>query len=101
MKMKIHDYGEMLKTELKDQAFRKEYDALEEEFEVARQVIGLRLKKGLTQKELAAKVNTSQSCIARLESGTYQNLSLSFLRRVGVALGVQPHVRFEVLRPAH
>lgn len=99
--MKIHDYDEMLKEELKNPVFRKEYDALEEEFEVAKQVIALRLKKGLTQKELAEKVNTSQSCIARLESGTYQNLSISFLRRVGEALGVQPHVKFEKLRPAH
>jgi ribosome-binding protein aMBF1 (putative translation factor) len=101
MKMKVHVYDEMLKEELKDPVFRKEYDELEEEFEVAKQVIDLRLKKGLTQKELAEKVNTSQSCIARLESGTYQNMSLSFLRRVGEALGVQPHVKFEKLRPAH
>jgi DNA-directed RNA polymerase specialized sigma subunit len=101
MKMKIHDYDEMLKEELKNPEFRKEYDALEEEFEVAKQVIDLRLKNGLTQKELAEKVNTSQSCIVRLESGTYQNLSLSFLRRVGNALGVQPHVKFERVRPAH
>jgi ribosome-binding protein aMBF1 (putative translation factor) len=101
MKMKIHDYGEMLKEELKEPEFRKEYEALEDEFEVAKQVIGLRLKKGLTQKELAEKVNTSQSCIARLESGTYRNLSLSFLRRVGQALGVQPRVKFEAPRTAH
>lgn len=101
MKMKIHDYDEMLNEELKDSEFRREYDALEEEFDVAKQVIGLRLKKGMTQKELAEKVNTSQSCIARLESGTYRNLSLSFLRRVGGALGAHPHVKFEKLHPAH
>ena len=101
MKMKVHDYDEMLKAELKDPNFRKEYETLEEEFEVAKQVIDLRLKKGLTQKDLADMVNTSQSCIARLESGSYQNLSLSFLRRVGAALDVQPHVKFERLRPVH
>jgi len=100
MKMKIHDYGEMLKEELKDPEFKKEYDALEEEFEVAKQVIELRLKKRMTQKQLARKVHTSQSCIARLESGTYRNPSLSFLRRIGGALGVQPHVKFEKLRSA-
>ena len=85
--MKVYDYNEMLKKELENPEFRKEYDALSEEFEVAKQVIGLRIKKGLTQKELAEKVHTSQSCIARLESGTYRNVSLSFLRRVGNALG--------------
>ncbi len=84
----------MLKKELENPEFRKEYDALSEEFEVAKQVIGLRIKKGLTQKELAEKVHTSQSCIARLESGTYRNVSLSFLRRVGNALGAVPHVSF-------
>jgi ribosome-binding protein aMBF1 (putative translation factor) len=72
MKMKVHDYNEMLKKELKDQEFRKEYEELEEEFEIAKQVIELRIKKGMTQKELAEKVNTSQSCIARLESGSYR-----------------------------
>ena len=98
--MKIHDYDEMLNEELKNPEFHEEYDALEEEFEVAKQVIALRLKKGLTQKELAEKVKTSQSCIARLESGTYRNPSISFLRRVGHELGVQPHIRFEKLKRA-
>jgi len=92
--MKVYDYNEMLKKELGNPEFRKEYEALAEEFEVAKQVIGLRIKKGLTQKELAEKVHTSQSCIARLESGTYRNVSLSFLRRVGTALGATPHVTF-------
>jgi ribosome-binding protein aMBF1 (putative translation factor) len=98
MKMKVYDYDKMLKKKLKDPEFRREYNALEEEFYLAKQVIELRLKRGMTQKELAKKVNTSQSCIARLESGTYRNLSLSFLRRVGGGLGVQPHVKFEKLR---
>jgi ribosome-binding protein aMBF1 (putative translation factor) len=101
MKMKAYRYDDMLKQELKNPEFRKEYESLEEEFELAKQVIDLRLKKGMTQKELAEKTKTSQSCIARLESGTYRNLSLSFLRRVGNGLGVQPHVRFEKLRLSH
>ena len=54
--MKIYNYDDMLKQELKNPEFRKEYDALEEDFEVAKQVINLRLKKGMTQKELAKKV---------------------------------------------
>jgi DNA-binding XRE family transcriptional regulator len=99
--MKAYDYDDMLNKELENPEFRKEYEALQEEFDVAKQVIGLRLKKGMTQKELAEKVHTSQSCIARLESGSYRNLSLSFLRRVGRALDVEPHVIFRQVRPAH
>jgi predicted transcriptional regulator len=99
--MKAHDYNEMLKDELKNPKFLKEYEALKEEFDVSRQVIELRLRKGLTQKDLAEKVHTTQSSIARLESGSYRNLSLSYLRRIGSALGAEPHVKFEKLRTAH
>jgi ribosome-binding protein aMBF1 (putative translation factor) len=66
--MKVHDYGQMLKEELQNPEFQKKYEALKDEFEIAKQVIKLRNKRGMTQKELAKKVNTSQSCIARLES---------------------------------
>ncbi|MBN1308294.1 MAG: helix-turn-helix transcriptional regulator [Chitinispirillaceae bacterium] len=64
-------------------------------------MIELRKKAGLTQEELAKKIHTSQPSIARLESGSYQNVSLSFLRKVGNALGVEPHVDFRRLRAAH
>jgi predicted transcriptional regulator len=96
--MKAINFDDMLKEKLKDPEFKKEYDALEYEFEVAKQVITLRLKNGLTQKGLAEAVHTSQSCIARLESGNYRNPSLSFLRRVGKALGAHPRVTFEKIK---
>jgi DNA-binding XRE family transcriptional regulator len=99
--MKTYDFDEMLKEELKNPEFRREYEALEKEFEVAEEVIRLRIRAGLTQKELARKAQTSQPAIARLESGNYRNLSLSFLRRIGEALGVEPHVKFQKLKPAH
>jgi DNA-binding XRE family transcriptional regulator len=101
MKMKIYDFDDLLKEQLKDPEFRKEYDALEEEFEVAKEVIRMRLKAKMTQKTLAEKAQTSQSCIARLESGSYRNVSLSFLRRVGSAFGVKPHVTFQKPKLAH
>ena len=97
--MKVFNYDDLLKEELKNPEFRKEYEALEEEFEVAKQIIGLRLRMGLTQQQLAEKVKTSQSCIARLESGTYLNVSMSFLRRIGKALGVEPKIKFQRIKP--
>jgi predicted transcriptional regulator len=92
---------ELLERQLKDENFRKEYERLEEEFEIARQVIKLRKKLNITQKELADRVGTSQPAIARLESGEYKNLTLSFLRRVGKALGVIPEVHFKKLKKVH
>lgn len=68
---------------------------LEEEFLIAKEVIRLRLEANLTQKELAEKIGTSQPAIARLESGSYKNLSLSFLNRVGRALGTVPVLYFK------
>lgn len=93
--MKAVKYRDALEKQLHDKNFRDEYDALEEEFTVAREVIRLRLEKGWTQKELAEHAHTSQPAIARLESGNYRNLSLSFLRRIGKALDAVPvlHMR--------
>ncbi len=94
-KLKTVSSGTLLEKQLKNKEFRKEYEALEEEYEIARRIIRLRKEANLTQKQLAELSGTSQPAIARLESGEYKNLSLSFLRRVGKALGVIPHVHFE------
>ena len=99
--MKIVDYSHFLKEELKRPGVKKEYDTLEEEFSVAAQIIELRQKAGLSQRDLAKKVKTSQPCIARLESGRYQNVSMRFLRKVSHALGVEPRVKFQKLKPSH
>mgnify|MGYP001127665313 CR=1 FL=1 len=83
-----------LKRELADNAFREAYEELGEEFELARQVIELRQAAGLTQKQLAERAGTSQPAIARLESGRYRNVSISFLRRIGGVVGAVPRVHF-------
>ena len=92
------DFDDMISEAVKDKAFVQEYEALREEFELAREVIALRKDRNMTQKELAEKVGTSQPAIARLESGRYKNVSLSFLRKVGAALGAQPEVHLRASR---
>jgi len=96
-KIKTISSDELLKKQLKDKNFRKEYENLEEEFEIAKQILMLRKKKNLTQKQLAELSGTSQPAIARLESGEYKNFSFSFLRKVGHALGVMPEIHFKKL----
>jgi len=91
--MKAHDYRDILKEELEKPAFREVYESLEEEFAVAKEIIRLRKAKGWTQRELAERAHTSQPTVARLESGNYRNVSLSFLRKLGRALGAVPIVR--------
>lgn len=93
--MKTTKYEDFLSDQLTDDEFMREYDELEEEFTIAREVIELRGILNLTQKELADRVGTSQPAIARLESGNYRNLSLSFMRRVARALNAvtDVHIR--------
>jgi len=93
--MKAIRYEDFLKQQLKNPKLRKEYDALEGEFALAKEIIELRIKKKLTQKQLAQQIGTSQPAIARIESGSYQNVSLSFLRRVAAALGAAPEIHLK------
>lgn len=54
---------------LKDPAVKAEYDRLAPEFELAAELIQARVRAGLSQEQLAVRMGTSQSTIARLESG--------------------------------
>lgn len=96
--MKTYDYNDVLKEELRDPEFHRAYEALEEEFAIAKEVIRLRMAKGWTQRELAERAHTSQPAIARLESGNYRSVSLSFLRKLGAALGAVPVVHMQPVK---
>jgi predicted transcriptional regulator len=76
------------KNWIKDPEYRKAFDAMEDEFILARELISARTKAMLTQKQLAQKMKTSQSAIARLESGE-SNPSISLLKRYASATGTQ------------
>ena len=67
-----------------DPEFRAAYEALDEEFAVASQIIEARARAGLTQDELAKRMHTSQSSIARLESGRSKP-SVTTLEKLAVA----------------
>jgi predicted transcriptional regulator len=68
---------------------------LEKDYSLAREFISLRKDKDLTQMELAKLAGTSQSAIARLESGSYKKLSLSFIRKVAAALHAVPEIHIK------
>lgn len=71
---------------------KAEYDAVAPEFEIAAELMRARLRAGLSQAQLAVRMRTSQSAIARLESG--QTLpSTKTLLRYADATGSKFHVR--------
>ena len=67
----------------------KRHDSLREErqnADIATQIYNLRIQAGLSQRELAKKVGTTQSVISRLESADYNGHSLEMLRKIATAM---------------
>lgn len=88
--------NKLKKRWLREPGFRKGYDALAEEFALASMLIEARVKAKLSQAEIAERMGTSQSTIARLESGTAKP-SLSTLERFARATGTRVRVSLEPL----
>lgn len=80
-------FDDYLKEQLKDPSFETEYNKWEPLYSLIDQVTSLRTKQGLTQANLAQKTNTSQSSIARFESGYISSPGLRFLQKLASALG--------------
>ena len=71
---------------MEDPKYREQYEGLEEEFSIARALISARAHAKLTQSEVAKRMKTTQSVVARLESGA-GNPSVETLRRYAMATG--------------
>ena len=84
---------ELHKKWMRNDNYREEYDALEDEFALAAALIEARSRAGLTQEELAEKMETSQSAIARMESGRTIP-SGTTLKRFARATGTKLRITF-------
>jgi transcriptional regulator with XRE-family HTH domain len=85
--MKKTNFDLYLEEQLKDPEFAERFERAGEAWDVALQIAALREKAGLSQKQLARKLQTSQQSISRLESPSYEGHSLAMLRRVAEVLG--------------
>ena len=94
----MKDYKKLKQQLLKDHQVTRAYKNLGSEFELIQLIIEKRLKQGLTQAELAKKLNTKQSAISRLERGGY-NPSLNFLVRLSKALNTKLHISLSEKSP--
>lgn len=90
---KHRDFNDFLKESLKNPKIKAEYDKLQPEFAVIRALIEARMRKGVTQEDLAKRIGTKQSVISRLESGR-ANPSVAFLKKLAQALNSHLEIRF-------
>jgi transcriptional regulator with XRE-family HTH domain len=95
--MKKTNFDLYLEEQLKDPDFAERFERAGEAWDVALQLKALREKAGLSQRDLARKLKTSQQNISRLESPAYEGHSLTMLRRVAKVLSAKVRV---VLEPA-
>ena len=79
------------RQQMKNPEFKKEYDALEEEFALINELLAARTRAKLTQAQVARRMGTSQSAVARLESG--RSPSLASLRKYARATGSKVQIK--------
>lgn len=91
--MGMKTWEEVKKELLRNPEFRKAYEASEPEYQLARSLIAIRIKKDLTQAQLAQKAGTKQSAISRIENMTSLP-SVSTLKKLSQALKVPLEIRF-------
>nr|VFK48541.1 MAG: Helix-turn-helix domain-containing protein [Candidatus Kentron sp. TC] len=79
---------------MEEPAYRSAYDELDAEFELARTLIEVRSRVGLTQEELARRMNMSRSVVVRMEGG-HVRPSTKTLQRFAMATGTRLKIYFE------
>ncbi|MDE2475731.1 MAG: helix-turn-helix transcriptional regulator [Alphaproteobacteria bacterium] len=81
-----------------DPEYAREYNALDEEYNLASAMIAARSRAGLTQEQLAMRMKTTQAVVARLESGRVKP-STRTLERFAKATGMRIRISFEPIKP--
>ena len=89
----MSSYKEYKKNALKDLDLKKEYDALQPEYDLIQAMIDVRKKQNITQKQLSEMTGITQADISRIENGT-RNPSLSMLKRLAEGLGMRLKLEF-------
>ena len=89
------DFNRYLDQKLEDQEWAKEFNKEYEKVKLAMDITMLREKRGFSQTELAEKLGTTQSVIARLENPNYKGYTLKTLQKVAKALN--GHVEISIV----
>ncbi len=93
MNKKNNDFQKYLEGNLKDAKFKKYFDEYGKQLEIANQILRLRKKRKMSQRELAEKIGATQSNIARMETGQ-QNFTTNTLSKIAVAFNCDLKINF-------
>ena len=89
----MSDLQELTNKLMKDEEFRREYDAIQPELDITRAIINARIRAGLSQTQLSELSGISQADISRLENGN-RNPSLNLLKRLAAAMNTTLRIEF-------
>jgi transcriptional regulator with XRE-family HTH domain len=81
-------YKSYKKELLKDPEVKKEYDALQKSYDIAKMIYSIRTEANLTQEQLAKQIGTKQANISRAEKGS-SNITISTLAKITEAVGYE------------
>ncbi len=93
MNKKSNDFQKYLKKNLKDANFRDHFYNYGKQLEISYQILQLRKKTKMSQKELAKRIGTTQSNIARMETGQ-QNFTTNTLSKIASAFNYDLEINF-------
>ena len=85
--------NEALNEQMKDESFKKEYEALAPEYEIISSLIDARKSCNITQKQLAETTGIAQSDISKIENGS-GNPTIKLLQRLAEGLGMNLKIEF-------
>lgn len=89
----MRTFDDMLEKQMKDEEFKKEYEAIQPELDVIRAIVDARISQNLTQRELAERTGINQADISKLENGT-RNPSVNLLKRLADGMGMALKIEF-------
>ncbi len=87
------EWEQYKQTLLKRPGFKEALEKTKLEYQIARELIKVRIEKGLSQADVAKRVKTTQSVISRVENAR-TTPTLSFLKRIAEALNIELHIHF-------
>ncbi len=89
----MRTFDDMLSKQLKDEEFRKEYEAIQPELDVIRAIVDARASLNLTQSDLAKRTGINQADISKLENGT-RNPTVKLLKKLADGMNMDLKIEF-------